>query len=361
MLSLRASALAGLLLIAPLPAPSAWADTLDDGLTVLQLYLCQFGDTANVYGARQGLEGQLEGLGQLQGWNVTVKDDGLVATNSGTVFMVSRGSATLVQQGQLVQGQCVDVRSDMAQLVTPENTPAAPRDGLDGQVLASPDNSAGLPAQVPSDAWVAGVLSLLDQGAWDPEQVAALVDALTLDNSAKVNLKAELRAAGKDQARIASVARQIQRAFGLEIAAAADLRVKLRAAKGELATMTQALAEQRRITEDTMAQLAAAQTKTHAAERANNQTTALLGAAQRALSAKDIELAKSAQDVALLNQQVTTMQGQLGAFQGALVAAATKEAKAKKDVAALTAELVEMRGRLARANTKIDELRAASR
>lgn len=404
MLQARIWPAVGLSILAPLSVQPAWSDPVSDGLARLPVYLCQLGGTAHAFAFSQTPDGAWQGLGQLQGWRVMVQAGGLVARNADDVLIIADGAASLVRQGQLVQGQCTEDGGDLSQPIGGEGlaprgeagVAEAGRPGDPAADLTVRDEGAaagGAKADsTMSDPWLDGVLSLLDPAAWDPAKVAALVDALTLDDPAKLGLKAELRAAGRDPARTAVLARQIQRAFGLELAAAAEMRARLQDARRDLAAMTRAFEDERLRAEETARLLADANARANAAERANNQTAALLGAAERALRdknadlarwtrdaaalrqqvaglqqhlgaleaalrQKDAELARTARDAAALRQQVAALQEQQRLLQAALDAAMAEQQTAAIEIATLNQQLVETRARLARANKKIDELR----
>ena len=286
----RMSIFAGLCLLGQMPAQPAWA--FDAAFMQGPIYLCQFGDTAHAYAFKQEPDGHWEGLGQLQGWSVTVQDDGLVARNADDVLILGGGSASLLQQGRLMRGHCVDPRSELAQLFETEEFNHALRDdfGSDAaerlpQLPAEPPMGAAETQAELHDPFVADVLSILDPANWDAVQVAAIIDALNLDTSAKLNLKAELKAAARDPARIRGLARQIRAAFGLEIAAATELRARLKETRQELAAVTHALQQLRQNAKDTAARLAVAQAKASAAERANAQAVAQIATLRASLNA----------------------------------------------------------------------------
>lgn len=278
----RMSIFAGLCLLGQMPFQPAWA--FDAAVMQGPIYLCQFGDTAHAYAFKQEPDGHLEGLGQLQGWSVTVQDDGLVARNADDVLILGGGSASLLQRGRLVRGHCVDPRTELAQLFESDDFGTDAAEQLP-QLPVEPSLGADETQAELHDPFVADVLSILDPANWDAVQVAAIIDALNLDTSAKLNLKAELKAAARDPARIRGLARQIRAAFGLEIAAAAELRAKLKETRQELAAVTLALQQLRQNAKDNAARLAVAQAKASAAERANAQAVAQIATLRASLNA----------------------------------------------------------------------------
>ena len=278
----RMSIFAGLCLLGQMPFQPAWA--FDAAFMQGPIYLCQFGDTAHAYAFKQEPDGHWEGLGQLQGWSVTVQDDGLVARNADDVLILGGGSASLLQRGRLVRGNCVDPRTELAQLFESDDFGSDAAERLPQLPAEPPMGAAETQAEL-HDPFVADVLSILDPANWDAVQVAAIIDALNLDTSAKLNLKAELKAAARDPARIRGLARQIRAAFGLEIAAAAELRAKLKETRQELAAVTHALQQLRQNAKDIAALLAVAQAKASAAERANAQAVAQIATLRASLNA----------------------------------------------------------------------------
>lgn len=365
MLQARVWPLLGISLMTSVFGQAAWSDPLSDGLTQAPVYLCQFGTTVSLYSFRQEADGHLEGLGPLEGWNVMVQEDGLVARNSDQLLVIGEGPDSLVQGGEVVQGECADAQSALPQLFG--NDAAGGGSGILGggepdafaTDLSIREQEALLAGSLPanSDLWVAGILSIFNSGAWDADKVAAIVDALSLERSLKMSLKAELKAAGRDPARVASLARQIQRVIVLQAVATAEVRTKLQDSRLELAVVTRALEVQRQRAEESSRLLAAAKAKASAAERANNQTAALLKAAQRALREKDAALGRSAQDMAALRQQSSGLHEHLRVLQAALDAAMAEQQGTNLEVAALIQQLTETRARLARAEKKIEELR----
>jgi hypothetical protein len=358
MVQTRIWPLLGLSLMMPAVPQAAWSDPVGEGSVGVSAYLCQFGNTVNAYNFMQDAEGQWLGLGPLEGWSVVAQADGLVAQNSDQLLVIGDGPDSLVQGGQVVQGECADARNALPQLFG-EDAAGGALDGDPGEwsVWEQTDPLAENNPEL-SEQWVAGILAIFSAGAWDEGKVAALVDALSLERSLKLRLKAELKAAGRDPVRVAGIARQIQRFILLEAAATADLRAKLQETRRELAAVTDALHEQRKRAEDTSKQLAAAKAKASAAERANTQTTARLEAAQRALREKDAELARAARDMAALRQQFAGLQAHQRETQAALDAALAEQQGTNLEVAALIQQLTETRARLARANKKIEELQA---
>ena len=95
---------------------AAWGDPVSDGLTQAPVYLCQFGTAVSAYSFRQHADGHWEGLGPLEGWNVIAQEDGLVARNSDQLLVIGEGPDSLVQGGQVVQGECADARDALPQL-----------------------------------------------------------------------------------------------------------------------------------------------------------------------------------------------------------------------------------------------------
>lgn len=344
----------------------AWSDPVSDGLTEASVYICQFADTLQAYAFKKSAAGQLEGLGPLQGWSAVVQEGGLVARNSDQVLIIGEGPDSLVQNGQLVQGQCTDAVGNLAQLFDNDSLGAAP-----GDTEAEPSNDVptdlaltekdafapGIQLAI-SDDLLAGMLAILNPQAWDTAKVAAIVDILYLDQASKMGLKAALRTAGNDPARISAIARQIQRAIGVEVESAAHLRARLQDARRNLEATTRALEEQRRRVQKIAAQLTGAEARAGAAERLQNQSAALLGAAQRGLKEKEAALSRSAQYLAALKNRLGETQQQVVALQAALTSAEEDQQNATFQIGALTEQLVEMRARLARANNRIDELRA---
>ena len=324
----RVSVFAGLCLICQIAGQPARAQ--GEAAVQVPVFLCQFGDAAHAYAFRQGAEGQWHGLGQLRDWSVTVQDDGLVARNADDVLILSEGSASLLQGGNLVRGQCVDPTTELAELfATGDFYPAAdvgPCGDEAGRLPRLPDepptDDARIQMEIP-DPWVADVMTILDPGNWDAAQVAAIIDALNLDNSAKLSLKSELKAAARDPARIPGLARQIRAAFGLEISAGTELRAKLRETRRDLAVVSAALEEQRRNAAETLALLAAAQAKARTAERASAQaavqTAALRTALNAAIASEDrmrltlaaaaAQLLESSEKLALANRRITKLGG----------------------------------------------------
>jgi len=106
-------------------------------------------------------------------------------------------------------------------------------------------------------------------------------------------------------------------------------------------------------------QLTSAEARATAAERQQSKTVALLGAAQRGLQEKVAELNRANRNLAALRNELQATQQQGLALQDALTAAAEQQQNATLQIETLTEQLVDMRARLARANNRIDELRAA--
>ncbi|MBC7739878.1 MAG: hypothetical protein H7245_22310 [Candidatus Saccharibacteria bacterium] len=365
MLQVRMWPLVGLSILTQgvlLPATSANAQQ-----TEASVYLCQFGDTTQAYAFQTSAKGQLEGIGPLQGWTAVVQKGGLVARNEDQLLVIGDGPDSLVQGGKIVQGDCTDAAGDLAQVfengglaTTPDTTESAPRTDTkteraqpDPQEFASDAQIAG------SDDMLAGMLAILDPQAWDSAKVAAIVDILSLDPSAKNDLKSALRSAGSDPVRIGAIARQIQRAISSEVENAAQLKARLQDARRELEATNRALDEQRQRVERLTGQLTSAEARATAAERQQSKTVALLGAAQRGLQEKVAELNRANRNLAALRNELQATQQQGLALQDALTAAAEQQQNATLQIETLTEQLVDMRARLARANNRIDELRAA--
>ena len=366
MLQARIWPLVGLSFITPGLFQPAWSDPVSDGLTQSSVYICQFGETVHAYVFKVGAAGQLEGLGPLQGWSAVAQAGGLVASTAGQMLIIGEGPDSLVQDGQLVQGQCADAAGELAQLfdngsldAALGNTEAEPSNDFPAD-LALPEKDVFAPGIQPviSDDWLAGVLAILDPQAWETAKVAAIVDALSLDHASKMGLKAALMSAGNDPARIRAVARQIQHAIGVEVSSAVQLRARLQDTRRDLEATTRALEEQRQRVQNISAQLTGAEARAGAAERTQNQTAALLGAARRAISQKDAELGRSAQNLAALNHRLVAAQQQVVTLQTALNVTAEDQRNANFQIGTLTEQLAVTRARLARANNRIDELRA---
>ena len=357
----------------------AWSDAVGDSMPQASVYLCQFGDTVQSYAFEANAAGQLEGVGPLKGWTAEAQAGGLVARNAGQMLIIGEGLDSFVQDGQLVQGQCADATDVLAQLnsgggvgtlpgntvpgnTVPDNTVQTPSNANPTD-LALPEADASASDVQPqiSDDWLAGMLAILDPQAWDAAKVAAIVDVLSMDDSAKMTLKAALRAAGTDPSRIRAVARQVQYALGAEIASAARLRARLQNTRRDLDAATSALDEQRQRVQMISAQLDGAEARAGAAERAQSQISALLGAAQRALSLKNAELGRAAQSLAALNFRLVATQQQVVTLQTALKATAEDQQNATLQIGVLTEQLADMRARLARANDRIDELKAGKK
>lgn len=308
----RLAVITTLCVLGQLPAPAAQAfDAASQGV---QAYLCQFGQTASAFAFRQGPNGEWQGLGQLQGWDVTVQADGLVARSGDDLLILGDGTASLLQQGRLMRGLCVDAGQELAQLLDADDL--APREDPDpAAVPGRGDDRPDLP-----DAWVAEVLSILDPGNWDEAQVARLIDSLDMEAPVKQRLKAELKAAARNPERIAGLARQIREAFGMEVAAAADLRARLKDTRRELAAVSRALDDQRQKAQMSATQLAAAEVRARAAEAETAAQIANLRAAlnaaageedkmRAALAATTRNLAASEARLALANKRLTKLGG----------------------------------------------------
>lgn len=265
MIYARMGLIAGLSLM----AGHAWAF---DTTQTAPAFLCEFADTAKAFAFRQGQEGEWEGLGQLQDWSVTVQEDGLVARNGEDVLILDDDTASLLQGGQLVRGTCVDAGAEFAQLL-----------GDNAEETDAPRRRRG------PEALIAEVLSVLDPGNWDEAQVAQLIDELDMDAPAKMGLKAELRAAARDPARIAGLARRIRAAFEQELAASSDLRARLKDAQQELDDVTQALEAARRDAQTGAAQAKAAEARARTAESANARAVEQIAALRSALNAAATE------------------------------------------------------------------------
>lgn len=358
MLQVRAWPLLGLSVMTPAYGQATWNDPVGGGLTPAPLYLCQFGTTVSAYNFRQEADGRWVGLGPLEGWDVMVQADGLVARNADQLLVIGEGPDSLVQGDQVATGECADAQGAMPQLFGDRSG-----FGADTSTEMTLREQAELLAGNPeiSADWAAGILSIFDSGAWDERAVTALVDALALERSLKLRLKEELRAAGRDPVRVANVARQIQRFVVQEAAATADLRAKLQDTRRELATVTDKLQVQRTRAENATRQLAAEKAKANAAERANAQTTVRLQATQKALAEKNAELARSVRDQAGLRQQLAGMHAQQRQLQAELDAALAEQRGTNLEVTALIQQLTETRIRLARANRRIDELQGDRR
>ena len=340
MLQVRVWPLLGLSLISPLFGQLAMSDPVINSMARAPVYLCQFGATVSAYSLKERADGHWLGLGPLEGWNVMAAEGGLVASHSDQLPVIGEGTDSLVQGGQVVQGQCEEARGAMPEPVESDETL------LNGTSM--------------TDISVAGILSIFNPGAWDAEKATALVDSLYLDDAAKQSLKAELQTAGRDPIRIARPSRQIERAIGLTAAATAALRGKLQDTRVELAAMTSAFEEQRQRAEKTARLLTAARAKATAVEKATNQKSAQLATAQSRFKEKDAELARLAHTNAALREQFADLQEQLGVVQGALDAAIDQQQDTNQEVVSLIKQLDETRARLARANKKTEDLRAGS-
>lgn len=249
-----------------------WSQSSAEASPEIPVYLCHFGDTAHVYAFKQTPDGQWQGLGELQDWNITEQNGGLVARNATDTLMLGEGSASLLQDGRLVQGECADATDELAQLFASEGaSQGAPDDGSqNGKQIPDPpldpsaDDQARLAPQLDPD-----LLTALDPQNWDAAKVAAIINALNLDNSSKSNMQAELRAAARDPVRIAKLVRQIEAAFGTNSAAIDELRARLRETRDQLASVNQAFDDQRQRLKDTAARLDDAVAKANAAQQAN--------------------------------------------------------------------------------------------
>ena len=371
MLQVRIWPLVGLSILAQGLLQPVFSTPANADQTQASVYLCQFGDTVQAYAFATSAAGQLEGIGPLQGWTAVVQKGGLVARNADQLLVIGDGPDSLVQGGQIVQGECTDAAGDMAQvfenggLATAPDTMQAPSRQAPQQNDIQAEPAQPDPQEFAADARIAGsdvvldgMMAILDPRAWDAAKVAAIVDILSLDPSAKSDLKAALRSAGNDPVRIGALARQILRAISSEVENAAQLRARLQDARRELEATNRALDEQRQRVQRLTGQLASAETRAHAAERQQNQTVALLGAAQRGLQDKVAELNRAMKNLAALRNELQATQQQGLAMQAALTAAAEQQQNATLQIDALTEQLVDMRARLARANNRIDELRA---
>lgn len=302
--SLRKGLFAATAVLSPVLGQPAWAFDISQPAPA---FLCQFADTAKAFAFRQGAGDVWQGLGQMQGWEVMVQPDGLVARKGDDVLILDEGTASLLQEGQLLRGTCVDAGEELAQLLSEE-----------GPEADAPAERRSMP-----DSLIGEVLSLLDSGNWDEARLEQLIDELDMDRPAKTGLKAELRAAAKDPTRIAALARQIRAAFGQEMATSADLREKLRDAQRELDAVTQALNEARqavqmgatKVKEAEARASAAVGANARAAEQIANLRSALNAAAKeeddmRAILATAVESLKfSEARLALANKRIAKLGG----------------------------------------------------
>lgn len=287
-----------------------WSQSNVEATPEIPVYLCHFGDTAHVYAFKQTPDGQWQGLGELQDWNITEQNGGLVARNATDTLMLGEGSASLLQDGRLVQGECADATDELAQLFASEGaSQGAPDDGSqNGKQIPDPpldpsgDDQARLAPQLDPD-----LLTALDPQNWDAAKVAAIINALNLDNSSKSNMQAELRAAARDPVRIAKLVRQIEAAFGTNSAAIDELRARLRETRDQLASVNQAFDDQRQRLKDTAARLDDAVAKANAAQQANAALSAQVTAAQRDAAAARKDLATAQRDLAAASARYESM------------------------------------------------------
>ena len=370
MVSTRMLGVTVMCLLAQALGNSVSANPLGDALSRLPIYLCQFGDTLHAYAFRQGSDDSWTGLGQLQGWNVTVQSDGLVARKGDDVLILGKSGASLVEQGHLVTGQCADPRAELAQLFASDDVYQTLLGDIGSEEAARLRQQAAdlsthetalpnaEPQLAPNDPAAGDMSSFIDPTTWDEEKVAALIDALTLDDPARLSLKDQLRAAGRDPSRIDEVARLIRRALVANIAPTAQLRAKLKEANRNLDAATAALGDERQVAQNVAARLADSETRATAAERISNRTAAQYADAQSALRQQDVALKRATQETAVLHQQLTTVQGQAQQLQGALAEATRLEQAAYAQIDTMSAQLADMKARLVRANKKIDDLKA---
>lgn len=360
MASLRMLVFSGMCLLGQALVEPASANPLSDALSRLPVYLCQLGDTLHAYAFMQGSDDSWIGLGQLHGWNVTMQSDGLVARQGENILILGNTSASLVEQGHLVTGHCADPRRELVQLFASNDLYQELLYKVGDQttagqtpVVTNPD--AALPNEAPQiapvDPAADDAASFMDPATWDEEKVAALVDALSLDDPVSLSLKVQLKEAGRDPGRIADVARQIQRALVSNIAPVAQLRSELKEANRNFDAATAALADERHVAQITAEQLANSEARATAAERASKKAAAQYADAQAALRKQDVALKQSSEANAALQQQLTTVQAQAQELQGALTASNGREQAAY-------ALLVDLKARLVRENRKIDDLKA---
>lgn len=277
----------GLSLLCLMSAQSAMADTPRNQPTQFPMFLCQLGDTAELFSFQTDANGQWFGQGQLQGWAVSAQQDGWVARNGDDVLILENNSASLLVGGTLLKGQCVDAQSALAPLLQTMDSSAP-------AVQSQVDETANL-VQDGSDPMVSIVLSLLDPDRWDAAKVAAIIDALNLDEPSKSGLKAELKAAASDPRKIAAIARDIKASLAREAATSADLRGQVKDLQRQLKASEQDLNEARQQANQTATLLTKAEEKARAAERAQHDMAAQLASLQAALlqSAADVEKVKS--------------------------------------------------------------------
>jgi len=347
----RMSTVAILALSLQMAGQPGWSQSSDRAEAQLPVYLCQFGDTAHVYAFKQRPNGQWDGLGQLEGWKVTEQNGGLVARNATDTIMLGDGSASLLQEGRLVQGKCADATQELAQLFetedftqgdtgqkTAERIPDPPQDPAAG------DEASRMAPQLDSDLLIA-----LDPQNWDAAKVAAIINALNLDNSTKDNMRAELKAAARDPVRIERLVRQIEEAFGIGAAATDELRAKLRDMRQELASTNQAFDEQRQRLKETSARLTDAVAKANAAQYANQTLSAQLTAAQR-------DAAGAQRDAAGAIRYAAGARKDLTAAQRDLAAAAARYEALRASFSTMLLQLSDTRAYLATANKRIVKL-----
>lgn len=186
------------------------------------------------------------------------------------------------------------------------------------------------------------LLIALDPQNWDAAKVAAIINALNLDNSTKDNMRAELKAAARDPVRIERLVRQIEEAFGIGAAATDELRAKLRDMRQELASTNQAFDEQRQRLKETSARLTDAVAKANAAQYANQALSAQLTAAQRDAAGAQRDSAGARKD--------------LTAAQRDLAAAAARYEALRASFSTMLLQLSDTRAYLATANKRIVKL-----
>ncbi|MBC7478893.1 MAG: hypothetical protein H7317_12495 [Pseudorhodobacter sp.] len=359
----RMSTVAILALALQMSGQPGWAQSNDQAAARLPVYLCQFGGVAHVYAFKQAEDGQWQGLGQLQGWTVTEQNGGLVARNATDAIMLGDGSASLLQEGQLVRGQCADPSAELAQLFETEDFSQAMRDDAGDQAPDTPPldpsgDTSSRQGQADPD-----LMSMLDPQNWDAAKVAAIIDALNLDTSAKSTLKAELNAAARDPVRIERLIRQIQAAFGTKDGATDDLRAKLRATRQDLAAADRALAAQGERLQEANARLSDAAAKADAAERSNEKLSARLAdavgkanATERSNEKLSARLADAVGRVNAVERSNEQLSAQLAATQRDLAAAAGRDEKMRTALSAALVQLTTAREALGTANKRIVKL-----
>ena len=301
--ALWASPTALLCLIAATPVDAQTAQAVPG---TSAFFLCQMGDRAELFTFVSDQSGQWFSQGRLQDWNVTAQPAGWVARRGEDVLILDGKSASLLEGGQLLKGQCVDAQTDL--------TPLLQSSGNDGANFAVPEDAARQSQNDP-DQMISLLLSLLDPEGWDATKVGAVIDAMNLDLPAKTGLRAQLKAAASDPQKIAAIAKNIRAAFAEQVAVSSNLQDEVVGLQRQLDATSQDLNETRQKANQTIKLLSRAEANVRAAEKARNDMAAQVRGLQDALTRSQADGQKLKATLSTVVTQLSVAQANLAFVQ----------------------------------------------